>query len=54
MKYASSGSDLIIAHVNSPSQDLHKIKPVKESATEVGEAPETPSLAEEPWAVDGC
>lgn len=54
VKYASSGSDLNIAYVNSPSQDLHRIKPVKAAAKEVGGAPETPSLAEEPWAVDGC
>lgn len=54
MKYVSSESDLIIAHMNSPSQDLHKIKPPKASTMEVGGAPKTPSLAEELLAVDGC
>ena len=50
----SSESDLIIAHMNLPAQDLHKIKPPKASTMEGGGAPETPSLAEEPLSVDGC
>lgn len=55
----SSRHDMAVAHINAqqrwlPTQDLHKIKPIKNSRKEEGRTPEAPPSAEELLAVDGC